>query len=69
MTEPLEPLDMDDTYDYEDDKEFICEGCGRSENDAGHCPLCCEMGSYSPGTEESDFCEYSDECAKHVARL
>lgn len=55
--------------DYaDDDGEGVCDGCGRGEYDSGHCPLCCSH-MYSPGTEECDFCEYSDECREHARRL
>lgn len=47
--------------DYaDDDGECACDGCGKED---GNCPLCCPMGMYAPGTEDCDFCEYSDECA------
>ena len=60
--------------DWEDDCiEDIqrCDGCGRDVNgyDAGDpCPLCCPS-SYAPGSEECDWCTYSEECARLYARL
>lgn len=49
---------FDDDNEYRDD-ENECEGCGEVD---GQCPLCCGH-SYACGSEECDFCEYSDECA------
>jgi len=57
---------MDDDFDYDDDDVNECEGCGRTEMDDGHCPLCCSMGSYAPGSEECDWCKYDSECARHA---
>lgn len=49
-------------HDYDEDTCY-CDGCGRDVNfDEGHCPICCMMGSYAPGCEECDWCEYSQEC-------
>jgi len=49
----------------ENEDIFCCEGCGRSDLDNGFCPLCCpSAGEYQPGSEECDFCMYSDECGK-----
>lgn len=54
---------LDDDFDYDPlDDDDVCEGCGKP-NGEGHCPMCCPYdGWYAPGTEECDFCEYSDEC-------
>jgi len=54
--------------DIEDDEIYRCDGCGRTDMDSGHCPLCCNSG-FSPGSEECDFCSYSDECAEHASNL
>lgn len=56
--------DLDDFDLYDDDYESgPCDGCGRTYFDDGHCPMCCGM-DYAPGSEECDFCEYSDECGE-----
>jgi len=63
-------LDEDDGFEDEDDgfeDEDTCEGCGRGTYDSGQCPLCCPQGMYSPGTEDCDWCSYSDECAENAA--
>ena len=54
---------MDDYEEYEDD---TCPTCGRNLNEAvSGCPDCNSCGGlYSPGTEECDFCEYSEGCAR-----
>lgn len=39
-------------------EEEVCDGCGEIN---GHCPLCCG-NIFACGSEECDFCEYSDEC-------
>jgi len=55
-----EPREFPD-YEDEDWEEgnIECDGC-----DGEGCPLCCiNNGTYAPGTEECEFCEYSDECA------
>lgn len=46
-----------------DDEPDICEGCGRDMNsyDGDPCPMCCPH-SFAPGSEQCDFCPYSDEC-------
>jgi hypothetical protein len=61
--------DYMDDYAGDDDGEdkYRCEGCGRGPYDDGQCPLCCPQGMYAPGTEECDWCEYSDECAEYAA--
>jgi len=64
MNKP-DDFDFDDYYDFDDDYEHTCEGCGRTENDSGQCPLCCS-GGYAPGSEQCDFCEYDDECAEYT---
>lgn len=45
--------------DYEEDNDCIDKDCGCSEDE--HCPLCC-MFTFSPGSEECDFCEHYEEC-------
>lgn len=58
--------DYDDgEYDGDAGDTFICDGCGQED---GQCPLCCGS-SYAPGSEECDFCEYSDECADFMYKL
>ena len=61
---------MKDVSDFDDDRDF-CEGCGRELGtyDSGEgCPMCKECGGiYAPGTEECDWCPYSDECSKDYA--
>lgn len=59
--------DWDDSV-YEDEGDDVCDGCGRGEMDDGQCPLCCG-NMFAPGSEECDFCEYSEECAEHAASL
>lgn len=48
--------------DYPDDSDFDedAKGCGCADDE--RCPLCCPCGMYQPGTEECDWCEYSEEC-------
>jgi len=54
--------------DFEDDNQ-TCDGCGKPFGE-GQCPLCCNNGgAYALGSEECDFCEYSDECALHMQRI
>lgn len=53
-------------YDDFDDDVEICECCGRDINgyDSGQpCPSCCPH-DYACGTEECDFCTYSEECCR-----
>jgi len=60
---PAQPENEDDQYD---DDVQTCDCCGRDLNgyDGGSpCPFCCPS-SYAPGSEECDFCAYSDECFK-----
>jgi hypothetical protein len=54
--------------DYESDfdsDEYLCDFCGRDVNgyDGNPCPYCCSH-AYAPGSEECDWCPYSDECFK-----
>ena len=51
--------------DYDDDDDTFCHACGRNLNeDISGCPECNPCGGiYEPGTEECDWCEYSEECA------
>jgi hypothetical protein len=53
-----------DGIDDDFDDENRCEGCGAIDGE-GCCPLCCGH-SYTPGSEECDFCEYYHECAVHI---
>ena len=57
----LNALPMDEDFDLDDD--VTCDGCGRDLNgvDGDPCPLCCSH-TYAPGSEECDWCRYSDEC-------
>lgn len=59
MPNPL-PRDINDN-----EPESVCDCCGRDLNgyDADPCPFCCGH-SYATGSEECDFCPYSDECFK-----
>lgn len=59
--------DNDDEYGEYNEEQ--CDGCGRALYDNGHCPMCCGCGMYTPGSEECDFCEHSDECSEHAANL
>ncbi len=47
---------MEDSFDVE-----VCEGCGRSEYDSGHCPLCCHS-DFACGAEECEMCGFYDGC-------
>jgi hypothetical protein len=49
---------------YFDDEDLADEtkSCGCTDSD--YCPLCCLVGQFSPGSEECDWCDYNDECAK-----
>lgn len=38
------------------DADGYCDCCGRSPTDNGHCPMCCDVGIYNPGSEECDWC-------------
>ena len=46
----------DDNFDGDES----CDGCGEID---GQCPLCCGH-EFARGSEECDFCDYSDECAR-----
>lgn len=60
--------DPEDFADY-DDTEGACEGCGKPYED-GCCPLCCPNGGmYAPGSEDCDFCDYTEECARETILL
>ena len=51
--------------DYEDDLDYECDGCGRTSMDDGWCPMCCPNGgSYAPGTEDCEICDYYQVCAR-----
>lgn len=55
----------DEEEDLYDDSD-ICDICGAGPYDEG-CPSCKSCGGiYSPGTEECDFCRYSDECGEDL---
>lgn len=62
-------LEVEEYSDFNEDRQ-ICEGCGRdvSGYEGGGCPLCCGH-SYACGSEECDWCRYSEECARDMARL
>lgn len=64
---PRDPNIDEDFFEDDIDPMDTCEHCSRDLNaeDGGGCPFCkdCE-GIYNPGTEECDFCTYSDYCAK-----
>jgi predicted amidophosphoribosyltransferase len=62
-------LEVEEYSDSDDDRQ-ICEGCGRDVNgyEGGGCPLCCGS-TYAPGSEQCDFCPYSEECARNMAKL
>lgn len=45
-----------ETAQFEDDMEHDCE-----DDDSDYPKEC--FGCYAPGTEECDWCEFSDECA------
>jgi len=49
---------MSDEFREFPTEDDICDGCGEFD---GCCPLCCG-NIYSPGSEECDWCEYSDNC-------
>ena len=50
-------------FDFDpDDGSGECGYCGGEG-----CPACCDNLFYAPGTEECDFCRYSDECAREAA--
>ena len=54
-----------DDFDFLDDHEDVCDGCGSDGIGGTYCPMCCSNGGwYSPGTEDCEFCDYSDECAE-----
>lgn len=58
----------DDGID-EGEEDDICEFCGCGPYDSPKCPDCCGH-EYNPGTEECDFCPFSDECDENMqARL
>ncbi len=61
--------EIEENSDFEDDRQ-LCEGCGRDINgyDGGKCPLCCSH-SYACGSEECDWCNHSEECARDMAKL
>jgi hypothetical protein len=66
MNADNEISEEDDDTDFDDDTCY-CEGCGRDINsyDGEPCPMCCSNdGWYQPGTEECDFCRYSEECMR-----
>ncbi|MBN2039606.1 MAG: hypothetical protein JW864_06170 [Spirochaetes bacterium] len=66
----IDKVTDDFEFDDEEDDEGGCEVCGRRPYDDGYCPMCCPAGGcYAPGTEECEFCEYSDECADFAANL
>lgn len=54
--------DHDDWLPGWDNDSDECDGCGKVD---GCCPLCCGF-TYSPGSEQCDWCDYSDECARHT---
>ena len=59
-----------DDWDFDDDVQ-ICDYCGRDMNgyDSGDpCPYCCSS-SYASGSEECDWCGYSDECYRLYSRV
>ena len=58
----VEDSDLDGELEY-------CGICGAElvggYPETGGCPDCLPCGGqYSPGTEECDFCEWSDECGR-----
>lgn len=63
---------MSDCMDDYDDR---CDVCGAhlvgGEPETGGCPSCLPCGGvYSAGTEECEFCEWSDSCsADYVAMI
>lgn len=63
---PNNPELQDEFYDpYEHERQF-CDVCGHEiiPYERGHCPACYGCGeSYAPGSEECDWCPFSDECA------
>ncbi len=54
---------MADSIEFENEDIDRCEGCGRDVNgyDGDPCPLCCSH-SFAAGSEECDWCRYSEEC-------
>ena len=62
-------LDYDLGGDDWDDTN-TCDACGQDfDNGETGCPFCCNNGgAYAAGTEECDFCKYSDECARDYMR-
>lgn len=54
----MDDVDYEEEY-YEDEDVKSC-GCADDER----CPLCCPVGLYAPGTEECDWCAYSEECER-----
>ena len=57
----------EDPWDYDEDEDidYGCDGCGRTQDQDGWCPTCCPNGGmYAPGTEDCDFCEYYKECKR-----
>ena len=55
---------MNTSY-YEDDA--LCSSCHRNLNESTTewCPDCCPNdGYYEPGTEQCDWCNYSEECSE-----
>lgn len=59
----MRDLEYDRLADEDECSDEACEGCGRSPEDPGHCPWCCES-SYTCGSEQCDMCPYENECAE-----
>ena len=52
---------QEDDLEYWDDED-TAKSCGCADDE--RCPLCCPNTLYNPGTEECDWCPYSEECEK-----
>lgn len=67
----LEPEEIIDSWEDEDDEVELCDVCGAElidghpENDG--CPYCLSCGGlFAPGSEECDWCKWSDLCAEYA---
>lgn len=58
-------MNNDETEGIDELDDNFCPTCGRNLNESVQgCPDCNSCGGvYSPGTEECDWCSYSEECA------
>jgi hypothetical protein len=53
-----------DDDDWREDDDYQPCDCGGDGMNGIFCPLCCG-GVFSPGSEECDFCDFSDECSTY----